>query len=66
MRSRLALALAALVLGACSGGPPKPKPTPLESLKPEIAGRQVWSQRIGDINYPLGVATGGVYAYRPE
>jgi len=59
MRSRLALALAALMLGACSGGPPKPKPTPLESLKPEIAGRQVWSQRIGDINYPLGVATGG-------
>lgn len=57
VRTRLALVLLAAVLAACSGAP-KPKPTPLETLKPEIAGRQVWTQRIGDVDFPLGIATG--------
>ena len=39
----VALMLAAL-LGACSSD--KPKPTPLESITPQIAGRLVWSARI--------------------
>ncbi|MEO5770827.1 MAG: PQQ-binding-like beta-propeller repeat protein, partial [Burkholderiaceae bacterium] len=36
--------LAALLAGACSSD--KPKPTPLESVTPQIAGRLVWSSRI--------------------
>ena len=44
MKARLfALALVAL-LAACSGD--KPKPTPLESITPQIAGQQVWSARL--------------------
>ena len=50
----LMLALAA-VLAACSGTP-KPKPTPLEPLTPQIGGRQVWSQRIGKVEFDLQVA----------
>lgn len=59
LRTRsLALALAALgLLAACSSGPEKPKPTPLETLTSQIAGRQVWSQRIGDVGFPLAVAS---------
>lgn len=57
VRTGLALVLLAAVLAACSGAP-KPKPTPLETLKSEIAGRQVWTQRIGDVDFPLGIATG--------
>jgi outer membrane assembly lipoprotein YfgL len=75
-RARLALVLLAAALAACSGGP-KPKPAPLEAIQPEIAGRQVWSQRIGEVNFPLGVAAtadavvvasgdGGVFAYAAE
>ncbi len=36
--------LVALLVGACSSD--KPKPTPLESITPQIAGRLVWSSRI--------------------
>jgi len=43
--SRLAgWCMAALLAGACSSD--KPKPTPLESITPQIAGRLVWSSRI--------------------
>jgi len=31
----------ALALAACSSGPDKPKPQPLEPLTPQIAGRMV-------------------------
>lgn len=55
----LALALVAL-LAACSSD--KPKPTPLESLTPQIAGRQVWSASVGAVSFPmLPVARGGVF-----
>ena len=57
-RTGRALAVAACaVLAACSGGPKKPQPAPLPSIAAPIAGRQVWSQRIGDVRFPLVVAT---------
>lgn len=45
---------AALGLAACSSD--KPKPTPLETFAPKIAGRTVWNVGIGSIGYPM-VAT---------
>ncbi len=48
--------LLAVWLAACSSGPEKPKPKPLEPIAAPIAGRQVWSQRIGDVDFPLAVA----------
>ena len=54
--------LLAALLSACASGPDKPKPKPLEPVGAPIAGRQVWSQRIGTVNFPLAVATqGGVF-----
>lgn len=56
-RATAALALAALaVLAGCSSGPERPKPKPLEPIASPIAGRQVWTQRIGDVGFPLTVA----------
>ena len=43
MRRLIGLSLLAL-LAACSSD--RPKPTPLEAITPQIAGRQVWSARI--------------------
>ncbi|MES2959447.1 MAG: outer membrane protein assembly factor BamB [Pseudomonadota bacterium] len=43
MKPWLTLVLLGL-LGAC--GSEKPKPTPLEAITPQIAGRQVWSARL--------------------
>ncbi|MDP1901256.1 MAG: outer membrane protein assembly factor BamB [Rubrivivax sp.] len=45
----LALALGGLV--ACSTD--KPKPTPLETYAPKIAGREVWQARVGPIGFPM-------------
>ena len=53
-RAWFALAILA-ALAACSGTP-KPKPTPLEALVPQIGGRMVWSQRIAKVDFPLQVA----------
>lgn len=62
MIARLAAIGLALVLAACSSTPEKPKPQPLEPIVAPIAGRQVWSQRIDAVNFPLGVAVnGGVF-----
>ncbi len=55
-RVKLLLMAALAVLAACSSGPEKPKPTPLQAQEPLIAGRQVWSQRVGDVRFPLTVA----------
>jgi outer membrane assembly lipoprotein YfgL len=49
---------AMLLVAACSGSS-KPKPTPLEDIKPQIAGRQVWSQsvgKLGDLLRPVASA----------
>ena len=40
----------------------KPKPVPLEPLKPRIAGKQVWNKRLANVGFPLSVAVnGGVF-----
>jgi len=41
----------AMLLAACAAD--KPKPTPLETYEPKIAGRQVWEGRIGRIGFSL-------------
>ncbi len=54
-----AMALAVL-LAAC--GSDKPKPTPLESLQPKIAGRQVWTANVGTIGFAMvPTARAGTY-----
>jgi len=56
LRRVLAGASLALVglLAAC--GSDRPKPTPLETLTPKIAGRQVWQAKVDGIPFPLGIA----------
>ena len=44
MMRLVSLLLLLALLAACSSD--KPKPTPLETITPQIAGRQVWSARI--------------------
>ena len=59
---RAVAALMVAALAACSSGPEKPKPKPLEPISAAIAGRQVWSQRVDAVNFPLTVAAnGGVF-----
>lgn len=50
------LALAFVVTLAACSGTPKPKPTPLEPLTPQIGGRQVWGQNVGKVDFDLQVA----------
>jgi outer membrane assembly lipoprotein YfgL len=45
MRSWGACGCALLLLGACAAD--RPKPAPLETVVPKIAGRQVWSANLG-------------------
>jgi outer membrane assembly lipoprotein YfgL len=47
-----------LALTACFA-PKKPDPTPLEPLKPKVAGKQVWKHRVGKVEFPLTVAVNG-------
>ncbi|TSE21570.1 Outer membrane protein assembly factor BamB [Tepidimonas alkaliphilus] len=48
---RPALALAAAwLMSACSSGPPKPQPAPLEPVVPLVEARQVWTQSIGPVD----------------
>ena len=49
-----AIAAVAAALGGCAAD--KPKPAPLETVTPQIAARQVWSARLGGVNFPLTVA----------
>lgn len=50
---RVALLAAAAALAGCAAD--KPKPTPLESVSPAIAGRQVWQARTDSVGFPLAV-----------
>lgn len=62
LSGRLGAGVLALLLGACSSAPERPKPKPLEPIAAPIAGRQVWSQRMGSVDFPLSVAVnGGVF-----
>jgi outer membrane assembly lipoprotein YfgL len=49
-----ALAVVLALLGACAADRPDPKP--LETLQPKIAGRQVWSEQLGTLRFPLAPA----------
>jgi outer membrane protein assembly factor BamB len=49
--TRLWLAVVLVLLTACSSD--KPKPTPLEAITPQIAGRQVWSARVDALPFVL-------------
>src|SRR6218665_2127384 len=54
-RALLVLGAAAL-LSACSTGSKRPDPTPLETFTPSISARQVWSERVGSVSFPMAVA----------
>jgi outer membrane protein assembly factor BamB len=51
---RLWAATAAVLMAACSTTD-KPKPTPLEAVQPQIAGRQVWTTKLDSVRFPLAV-----------
>ena len=58
-RTSLSLLLGAaaallLVLAGCAAD--KPKPTALETVAPQISGRQVWAARVESVRFPLAVA----------
>ena len=54
------LAIVALLTAGLAGcAADKPKPTALEAISPQIAGRQVWSARIDSVQFPLAVAVQG-------
>lgn len=56
MNARLLITAAALaVLAGCAAD--KPKPTPLEPVSAQIAGRQVWQARLDSVQFPLGVVS---------
>jgi outer membrane protein assembly factor BamB len=52
-KGRLALAAVACVVGLLACAADKPKPTPLETYTPKLAGTQAWSANVGSVNYPL-------------
>ena len=58
---RVTALLMLVSLAGCASwfGPDKPKPTPLDTYTPKIAGRAVWNQRIDSIKFPLVVAVNG-------
>ena len=54
-RLGLATVFVAALLAGCASSE-RAKPVALEPLTPQIAGRQVWSQRLDAVNFPLTVA----------
>ena len=55
--SAIGVALVAVLTAGLAGcAADKPKPTALEILSPQIAGRQVWSARLESVQFPLAVA----------
>jgi outer membrane assembly lipoprotein YfgL len=51
------LALLVVAMSACSSGPGRPEPTPLQSFAPQIQGVQAWQARLGDIDFALSIAS---------
>jgi outer membrane protein assembly factor BamB len=52
----LALATVAAISGLPGCSSDKPKPAALQPIETPIAGRQVWSNRIGGVTFPLSTA----------
>ncbi len=50
------LASLAVLIAGCASGPEKPKPQPLEAIVNPIAGRVLWQQKIGAVQFPLNIA----------
>lgn len=48
------MALMAMSLVGCASD--KPKPTPLETVNPQLAVRQVWQSQLDSVQFPLAVA----------
>jgi outer membrane protein assembly factor BamB len=49
-------------LGGCSffgGGPAKPQPAELQPVSGLVSARQVWSSRVGQVNFPLETGVSG-------
>jgi outer membrane protein assembly factor BamB len=49
-------------LGGCSffgGGPVKPQPAELQPVSGLVSARQVWSSRVGQVNFPLETGVSG-------
>ena len=55
-RSWLLGAAATLVLTLAGCAADKPKPTALETVVPQISGRQVWAARVDSVQFPLAVS----------
>ena len=55
-RACLLGAVAALLLALAGCAADKPKPTELETVAPQISGRQVWAARVDSVRFPLAVA----------
>jgi hypothetical protein len=58
VRSYSAIVLIATLgaLGGCSffgGGPVKPQPAELQPVSGAVSARQVWSSRVGKVDFPL-------------
>ncbi len=51
--------LALVLLAACSGGANKPKPAELKSVAPVLAVQQMWSARLGSVNFPMTLSVSG-------
>jgi outer membrane protein assembly factor BamB len=54
-----AFALTALLGGCSLFGPDRPKPKPLEPITAPINARQLWSQNIGSVQFPMALAVNG-------
>ena len=55
----LAAALLAALLAACSSGPKRPEPAPLQPDPQKLSVRQVWTAELGKVDFPLVVQTAG-------
>lgn len=57
--SAAALVAAAFALAACSSSTKRPDPTPLQSFTPQLNVQLAWSQHLGPVVAPLGMAVAG-------
>lgn len=57
--SSLAVLLLAVLLAACSSGPKRPEPAPLQPDPQRLSVRQVWTAELGQVDFPLVVQAAG-------